>query len=84
MKYEDYMEEMNNRPQSAWHPTDINNALCDLADIPEERRLDVLNILYDLQCIANNKYNRDGYRAFYEALVELADRYERGDIEVTA
>lgn len=84
MTYQNYTEEIKDNPYRNWHPTDINNALCDLADIPEERRLDVLNILYDLQCIANNKYNRDGYRAFYEALVELADRYERGDIEVTA
>jgi len=84
MTYHDYTEEIKDNPCRNWHPTDINNALCDLADIPEDRRLDVLDILYDLQVIAGNKYNRDGYRAFYEALVELADRYERGDVEITA
>lgn len=84
MTYTDYIAEMKENPLRNWHPVDVNNALCDLADIPEERRLSVLDVLYDLQTIAGNEYNKDGYRALYEALVEMADRYERGDIEITA
>ena len=84
MTYQDYTEEIKDNPYRNWHPTDINNALCDLADIPETDRLSILDVLYDLQVIAGNEYNRDGFRALYNALVTLSDKYDRGDIEITA
>lgn len=85
MTYQDYTEEKNNRPYGTWHPEALSTALVEITGVENAKyKRDLEDILYDLNTFANNEYNKDGYRALYDLLVEIADMYARGDIEITA
>ena len=87
MKHYEYMERVHNNPYRAGNPTDLAYFLAKLAglndpddDAQEQVRQDIEQELYRLEAWARNPYERDSMRTLYDTLVELADRYGRGEL----
>lgn len=47
-----------------------------LCDVPEKDREAIENAVYDLEAIAENKYNFEYWRVFYEALSRIAENVD--------
>ena len=55
---------------------DITALICKLSGIKDETHADeITEILYQLQAHAQNEYNADYWRTFYNALILITDKY---------
>lgn len=55
---------------------DLAQDIIALCDVPEEDREAIENAVYDLEAIAQNKYNHEYWRVFYEALSKIAENVD--------
>ena len=55
---------------------DIASIICDAAGAKNKQDFeDIENALYHIKTIAENKYNSDFWRVFYNALLTIAENY---------
>lgn len=55
---------------------DISALICKLSGITNETHAnEITEVLYQLQAHAQNEYNRDMWRTFYNALILITDKY---------
>lgn len=57
-------------------PDEIADVLINLANVSDETKDDLIEAIYQLQAIAQNKYNNDYYRTFYNVLIMLTENNE--------
>ncbi|MEG1620627.1 MAG: hypothetical protein RR322_01825 [Oscillospiraceae bacterium] len=50
---------------------EINATLCKLAKDDSFSKMDIENALYDLKAVAENEYNFDYWRTFYDILQKI-------------
>lgn len=70
------MEELREYNQSScYSPEDIAEKLIEISDVGNHKGLkeDLENALYQLKAIAENHYNFDFYRTFYNVLLAVTE-----------
>lgn len=61
------------------HPMDLSKMLCNMAKIENETHAnEITEVLYHMQTYAQNEYNRDMWRTFYNALVIINQKMQEG------
>lgn len=70
--------------KNEFSPDEIINALVNLVggeNVSDDANTEMIDTMYNLLAIAQNPFNREGYRMVYKVLENITERYQSGDFD---